>query len=454
GPQSLPFLGNVHQVPKTEMWTTFSEWAGIYGQFFLLYCNSIGDILYFRIVGRHFVVLNTAQCANDLLVKRSAIYSDRPLFVMAGNLIGRETSLIFSPYGSRLRQCRRMLHDSLNPQVCSNHNGLLTNEAQKFLDLLRVCQGPINPSTHIRRFTGRTLIHIAYGSLTDEEGELLINLAHELALLTDQAVEPGRWLVDSFPLLRHVPLWFPGASFQKWAQYVRIKNVTTLHLPVQLVKEKMLAGTASSSFTSKLISTMSVDGMLSEDSESIIASAASSFHAGSSIRSSVIELFFLMMALHPDVQAKAQTEIDSVVGHESIPGFEHRSSLPYVEFIIKELYRYHPVAPLVPHATIQEDVYRGYHIPRRTGVFVNVWAICHDEQTYTHPERFWPERYIEGTDVDPRQSVFGFGRRACPGQSLADSMVYICIVRSLATFQIGVDGDNNTVKFTSGIVSY
>ncbi|KAF8209421.1 cytochrome P450 [Mycena galopus ATCC 62051] len=448
GPRSLPFLGNAHQVPKTRMWETFSEWAGLYG-----------DIVYFRIIGRHFIVLNTAQAANDLLVKRSALYSDRPRFVMAGTLIGRETSLIFSPYGARLRKCRRMLHESLNLHVCSQYNGLLTDEAQYFIDCLGARQGPIDPSAYIRSLAGRTLIRIAYGSFTDEEGDLLIGLAHELALLTDQAVEPGKWLVDSFPFLRHVPSWFPGASFHKWAEYARIRNAATLHLPVDIVKSKMGAGTASSSFTSKLISTMSSEGKLSEASESIIASAASSFHAaGADTTTATIELFFLMMALHPDIQSKAQAEIDSVVGSGSTPGFEHRSALPYVEFIIKELYRFHPVAPLVPHATTEEDVYRGYHIPCGTGVFVNLWAICHNVQTYPQPDRFWPERYVdvtEGTNEDPRQWVFGFGRRICPGQSLADSMVYICVVRSLAAFQIkGTNIDQNTIKFTSGIVSH
>ncbi|KAJ6561798.1 cytochrome P450 [Mycena capillaripes] len=220
----------------------------------------------------------------------------------------------------------------------------------------------------------------------------------------------------------------------------------------------MAAGTASSSFTSKLIGTMSNDGELSKEDESIIASAASSFHAGGvETTAAVLELFFLMMALHPSIQVKAQAEIESVVGCGFTPGFEHRSSLPYVEAIIKEVYRYHPVAPLVPHASTQEDTYRGKYIPRGTGVFVNVWAICHDEETYPQSDIFWPERYMDATraDPDPRHCVFGFGRRICPGQALADSMVYICVVRSLSAFEITkADNVRGGLKFTSGIISH
>ncbi|KAJ6561797.1 cytochrome P450 [Mycena capillaripes] len=122
GPWCLPLIGNVHQLPKLQLWKTFSEWANIYG-----------DVVYFRIASRHFIVLNTAQCASELLIKRSAIYSDRPTFTMAGQLIGRETAggetaLIFSRYGPRLRKCRRFLHESLNSQASSNYHGQLNDE--------------------------------------------------------------------------------------------------------------------------------------------------------------------------------------------------------------------------------------------------------------------------------------------------------------------------------------
>ena len=52
--------------------------------------------------------------------------------------------------------------------------------------------------------------------------------------------------------------------------------------------------------------------------------------------------FFMMMTLHPEVLAKAQGEVDSVIGTdlERLPTLEDRKSLPYVECIVKELYRY------------------------------------------------------------------------------------------------------------------
>lgn len=52
------------------------------------------------------------------------------------------------------------------------------------------------------------------------------------------------------------------------------------------------------------------------------------------------------MALYPEVQKKAQTEIDAVVGPNRLPAFEDRSSLPYISAVVKELLRWHVVAPL------------------------------------------------------------------------------------------------------------
>ncbi|KAF7374547.1 Cytochrome P450 [Mycena sanguinolenta] len=74
--------------------------------------------------------------------------------------------------------------------------------------------------------------------------------------------------------------------------------------------------------------------------------------------------FFLAMALYPDIQKKAQAEIDAVIGTDRLPEFEDRPSLPFVEALYREVMRRKPVTPLgVAHASIADDVYNGYFIP-------------------------------------------------------------------------------------------
>jgi len=56
--------------------------------------------------------------------------------------------------------------------------------------------------------------------------------------------------------------------------------------------------------------------------------------------------FVLAMVLHPDIQARAQAEIDSVIGRDRLPTFEDRESLPYVDAVVRENYRWTPIGPL------------------------------------------------------------------------------------------------------------
>lgn len=59
-------------------------------------------------------------------------------------------------------------------------------------------------------------------------------------------------------------------------------------------------------------------------------------------------IFMLAMVLYPEVQARAQAEIDSVIGEglQRLPHWEDRSSLHYVEAVLKETLRWHPAVPL------------------------------------------------------------------------------------------------------------
>jgi hypothetical protein len=96
---------------------------------------------------------------------------------------------------------------------------------------------------------------------------------------------------------------------------------------------------------------------------------------------STLFVFILVMVLNPEVQAKAQAEIDRIVGKDRLPDFNDRSSLPYVDTILRETLRWHPVVlfgpfyyhsfylPLimyldVPCTTTTSDIYKGFFIPK------------------------------------------------------------------------------------------
>ena len=73
------------------------------------------------------------------------------------------------------------------------------------------------------------------------------------------------------------------------------------------------------------------------------------------------------MLHYPEVQKKAQAELDSVIGCDRLPAFEDEWDLPYIRCILLETLRWHPVTPLgLMHRSIAEDVYDGYRIPAGT----------------------------------------------------------------------------------------
>jgi len=144
------------------------------------------------------------------------------------------------------------------------------------------------------------------------------------------------------------------------------------------------------------------------------------------------------MITHPEVQRKAQEELDKVIGRNRLPDLDDRESLPYVSALLKEVLRFYPVAPLgVPHRLIADDVYRGMYLPEGSIVSANVWAMSRDERDYApDPEIFRPDRYLEANPRDPSLYVFGFGRRICPGRYMANNTLFIAISAVLQLFSM------------------
>jgi cytochrome P450 len=80
------------------------------------------------------------------------------------------------------------------------------------------------------------------------------------------------------------------------------------------------------------------------------------------------------MTLYPEVQAKAQAELDAVVGRDRLPTFADRERLPYIDAVLKEMLRWGPVAPqALPHAASADGTFEGYFIPKSTIIIPNIW---------------------------------------------------------------------------------
>lgn len=115
------------------------------------------------------------------------------------------------------------------------------------------------------RTTGSIILHVAYGYEVVEGPDPMLKSAQASISLSSVVVTPGAWLVDTFPIcmyfyayvwisliillvVKHLPVWFPGASFRRFALYVKNQNIERRTLTEGWVREQMVCTTGSSHF--------------------------------------------------------------------------------------------------------------------------------------------------------------------------------------------------------------
>ncbi|KAJ3503678.1 hypothetical protein NLJ89_g8325 [Agrocybe chaxingu] len=436
GPRRLPLLENLLDMPTTHEWLKFSEWG-----------EKWGDIVSVSILGQPIIIVNSAKTAMEMLDKKSSIYSDRPVVVMGGELVGWKNALVMLPYGERFRNYRRMLHHVVGtPTAVSEFYQVEEKETRHFLKL--VLAEPDLLAEHIRRTAGAIILRIAYGYDIEENHDPLVKLADEATEQFSLSTAPGGFLVNLVPPLRYLPSWFPGAGFKKTAKlWAETLNAMTNN-PHDWVKEKIRNGTAEMSFVSRLLEEEGAD-LTPEREHEIKWSAASLYSGGADTTVSSIYAFFLAMVLFPGVMRKAQQELGAVVGPNRLPTFSDRERLPYLNALTSEVLRWHTVAPTAaPHRVMEDNIQNGYLIPNGALVIPNVWQMSHDPKVYSDPFTFKPERFLGAhPEPDPREVCFGFGRRICPGRILADASIFLSCAMSLAVFDISKSAGDD-IPFT------
>ncbi|KAF4832014.1 Cytochrome P450 monooxygenase yanC [Colletotrichum tropicale] len=168
-----------------------------------------------------------------------------------------------------------------------------------------------------------------------------------------------------------------------------------------------------------------------------------------------ILVFIFAMCAFPRVQQKAQEEIDRVLaGEPRPPRWEDEESLPYCRALLTEIFRWRSAIALggPPHAPTQDDVYNGMLIPAGTTIIGNLWAIHRNPRDYPNPDEVRPERFLDEAERRPNPSkrgifTFGWGRRVCSGQPLAEQGVWFTIVELLWAFRMrSVDEQGNDKK--------
>ncbi|KAG9027416.1 hypothetical protein FRB95_007784 [Tulasnella sp. JGI-2019a] len=436
GPPGDFVIGNLRQMPLSYPWLVFTKWAQRYG-----------PINYLNIGGNSILILNTQEVALALLEKKASIYSDRPRFIMASELAGMEHVIIFLRYGALHKKHRKLVAQSLHPRVVERDFVPLQERfthqlAQALLD------DPDHFMDHIDRCAGKTVTTIAYGEDNPDVVEMGRATMKYIAKITTG------YVVEFLPWLKYVPEWFPGAQFQKDARLAKEIYEKTRWIPYNTAVEKAEKGTAPASFVLSALEAMKTAKAGEIDANIISSSAFTLIGGGSETSAATLSTFVLAMLLYPDVQARAQAELDRVVG-DHLPTIASKDSTPYLNAIINETLRWHPVVPLgLPHSLMQDDVYNEYLIPAGTTILVNVWGILHDEHHFPDPFTLNPERFLPSENakeiseapLDPWTVAFGYGRHMCQGIPVAQSGLWIAMATILSCFNIQQKFDPETKK--------
>jgi len=233
-----------------------------------------------------------------------------------------------------------------------------------------------------------------------------------------------------------------------YVEYIR-------HRAFDIVLEQRDKGVVHESLVSRLIE-------LNGPADTVRDSTAFLYTVGKDTTTAAVLTAIRALLAHPEIQEKAHTELDLVVGLDHPPSAEDCSRLPYLEAIWKESIRWRPPVPLnIPHVSGEDDIWEGYWIPKGSFVFANIGFMLRDERIWENPESFYPERFLDPScppPFDPQSVIFGFGRRVCPGKYLADRQGFQILASILWAFRIDpIEGETRLqlqdVKFVDALVT-
>ncbi|CAN9182602.1 unnamed protein product [Alternaria alternata] len=459
GPTPLPFLGNKLQLPKSKPWIQFQEWSKIYGPIFTIW------------IGRKpTVVISDPNIAVELMEKRSTKYSSRPRMVAMGEILWDNASILVQPYGKEWSVRRKLLHQALTPRALRLYKPVQTAEASRLCQQL--LDSPANWEKLLERFTSSIVFCVAYGHRIDSLNANVIHQRFKFMHVAASLNVPGKYLVESFPILKHVP-----DALAPWKADIKARGREEAAANMALVdvvrsdlaRAKAQGDDIPDSLCKLLLELRETEHIpLSDRNFSYIP--ASLFGAGSDTTASTLCTAFLALVTHPETLHVAHRELDTIIGTDRSPTFEDEMNLPYIRALVKEVLRWRPVAVLggTPHASTEDDRYEGYYIPSGTTVLGNSWAINLNEEYYPNPHLFDPTRFLDEALVERSKaptpltgkphpaksghSSFGWGRRICPGANLAENSLYVALAKILWAFDIqpkaGVKYD--TFAYTEG----
>ncbi|KAJ4837211.1 hypothetical protein Tsubulata_040034 [Turnera subulata] len=428
GPPALPIIGNLHllgKLPHRDL-------------HFL--AKKYGPIMSLRLGYVPTIVVSSPAAAELFLKTHDTIFCSRPR--VQGSLIMSygTKGLAFTAYGPYWRNVRKLctVH-LLSASKIERFAPMRREETTLVVNSLKnaAAKGEaVDVSALVEDVIGKMICRMLFGSSFSTEFDL------------KPVIKEGMTLVGAFNLSDYLP-WLAPLDLQGLTRRMKAYSRTMDEVLEKMIDEHEKDG----QWQQKELHRDFIDVMLSLinqptntnndqiDRANMKAIIIDMISGGFDTSATAIEWTFSELLRHPRVMESAQQELQKVVGMDRMVEEADLSKLPYLEMVIKESLRLHPVAPLsVPHESMEDITINGYHIPKKSRIIVNSWAIGRDPDVWSdNVGEFVPERFqdinIDVRGQDFQLIPFGSGRRGCPGMQLGLTTVRLVLAQLLHCFR-------------------
>lgn len=449
GPPGWPVVGNLFQVARS-------------GKPFFKYVKDLlpkyGPIFTLRMGARTMIIIANADLAYEALVEKGQVFASRPRENPTRTIFScNKFTVNASLYGPVWRSLRRnMVQNMLSATRLKEFRNARESAMDKLIDRLRAeakeNDGVVFVLKNARFAVFCILLSMCFGLEMDEKTiERIDQMMKTVLIVLDPRLD------DYLPLLR--PLF---SKQRKRVQEVRKEQIETL-VPLIEKRRKVLENpkteeaskAASFSYLDTLFD-LKIEGRKSAPSNAELVTLLSEFlNGGTDTTGTAIEWAIARVIENPSIQTRLYEEIKSVVGERKVDEKDMEKT-PYLNAFVKELLRKHPPTYFsLTHAVTEPAKLGGYDIPTDTNVEIYLPAISEDPKLWSEPEKFDPDRFINGKEeaditgvTGVRMMPFGIGRRICPGLGMATVHVNLMLARMIQEFEWSNYPENSKVDFS------
>uniref|UniRef100_G1SLA3 unspecific monooxygenase n=1 Tax=Oryctolagus cuniculus TaxID=9986 RepID=G1SLA3_RABIT len=442
GPWRLPFLGNLFTLDMEKSHLQLQQFVKKYGNLFCL-----------DLAGKSIVIVTGLPLIKEVLVHMDQNFINRPVPPIRERSF-KKNGLIMSS-GQLWKEQRRFALMTLRNFGLGKKSleERIQEEARHLTEAMEKEGGqPFDAHFKINNAVSNIICSITFG----ERFEYHDGQFQELLKLFDEVMYlEASMLCQLYNIFPWIMKFLPGAHqtlFSNWKKLeLFVSRMLENHkkdwnpaetrdfIDAYLKEMSKYPGSATSSF----------------NEENLICSTLDLFLAGTETTSTTLRWGLLFMALYPEIQEKVHAEIDSVIGQWQQPSMASRESLPYTNAVIHEVQRMGNILPLnVPREVTVDTTLAGYHLPKGTVVLTNLTALHKDPEEWATPDTFNPEHFLENGQFKKKEAFipFSIGKRACLGEQLAKSELFIFFTSLMQKFTFKPPSDEKlTLNFRMGI---